>query len=57
MRYWIGRGLMLAGMFTGLYVFWLGMTERIRPGAELSAAAGSCSLFAIGWLLAGGGRK
>ena len=57
MRYYIGRGLQLAAIFTVLFILYLGMSEQIRPGKELMLLAGPGGMFFIGWLLAGGAKK
>lgn len=54
MRYWIGRGFMLAGILTSMFALYLGMREQIRPGRELMILVGSMSLFMIGWIVSGG---
>ena len=57
MRYWIGRGFMLAGILTSMFALYLGMSNTIRPGRELMILVGSMSFFMIGWIVAGGGKK
>lgn len=53
MRFYIGRGLQLSALVSGMSALLLGYSESIRPGKELMIAAGSACLFFIGWYVSG----
>jgi hypothetical protein len=53
MRYYIGRGLMLSALISGMYALVLGYSDAVRPGKEMMIAAGSACLFFIGWFISG----